>query len=204
MNAPPPEVIFPKPVIPTKLMEGDTSDDSGKGESLQQSLQCGERHIPETTESDSVDAQYPEQLKGRKRKLVEEEDAPEEPNLKHSAGSQRSEGPASFISKSPGYRKIFAQVFDLCRAARKEMLDMSNLEPHFSKILCWNPVDRLVLRTIKNELEMLLGDNYFSHDEESADLLETDDEDEGNRNSHSESSESSEPSDDFPKFIYLG
>ena len=51
---------------------------------------------------------------------------------------------------------------------------------------------------------MLLGDDYFSHDEESADLLETDDEDEGNRNSHSESSESSEPSDDFPKFIYSG
>ena len=101
----PPEVIFPKPVIPTKLMEGDTSDDSGMGESLQQSLQCGERHIPETTEtteSDSVDTQYPEQLKGRKRKLVEEEDAPEEPNLKHSIGSQRSEGPASFISKLPG------------------------------------------------------------------------------------------------------
>ena len=51
---------------------------------------------------------------------------------------------------------------------------------------------------------MLLGDDYFSQDEESTDLLETDDEDEGNRNSHSESSESSEPSDDFPKFIYLG
>ena len=84
------------------------------------------------------------------------------------------------------------------------MLDVSNLEPHFSKILCWNPVDRLILRTIKNELEMLLGDDYFSHNEESADLLETDDEDEGNRNSHSESSESSEPSDDFPKFIYSG
>ena len=116
MNAPP-EVVFPKPVIPTKLMEVDTSDDSGMGESLQQSLQCGERHIPETTEtteSDSVDAQYPEQLKGRKRKLAEEEDAPEEPNLKHSAGSERLEGPASFISKSPGYRKIFTQVFDLC------------------------------------------------------------------------------------------
>ena len=42
------------------------------------------------------------------------------------------------------------------------------------------------------------------HDEESADLLETDDEDEGNRTSHTESSESSEPSDDFPKFIYSG
>ena len=39
----PPEVIFPKPVIPSKLMEGDTSDDSGIGESLQQSLQCGEK-----------------------------------------------------------------------------------------------------------------------------------------------------------------
>ena len=51
---------------------------------------------------------------------------------------------------------------------------------------------------------MFLGDDYFSHDEESTDLLETDDEDEGNRNSHSESSESSEPSDDFPKFIYSG
>ena len=95
-------------------------------------------------------------------------------------------------------------MFDLCQAARKEMLDVSNLEPHVSKILCWNLIDRLVLRTIKNELEMLLGDNYFSHDEESEDLLETDDDD-GNKNStNSKSSESSEPSDDFPKFIYSG
>ena len=70
--------------------------------------------------------------------------------------------------------------------------------------MCWNLADRLVLRTLKNELEILLGDDYFSHDEESADLLETDDEDEWNRTSHTESSESSEPSDDFPKFIYSG
>ena len=104
----PPEVIFPKPVIPTKLMEGDTLDDSSMGESLQQSLQCGEKNIPQTTDSDSVDAEYPEQLKGRKRKLAEEEDTPEEPNMKHSAGSQRLEGPASVISRSPGYRKLFA------------------------------------------------------------------------------------------------
>ena len=51
---------------------------------------------------------------------------------------------------------------------------------------------------------MLLGDNYFSHNEESTDLLETDDDDDGNENStNSESTESSEPSDDFPKFISL-
>ena len=41
-------------------MEGDTSDDSGMGESLQQSLQCGEKNILQTTDSDSVDAEYPE------------------------------------------------------------------------------------------------------------------------------------------------
>ena len=194
----PPEVIFPKPVIPPKIMEGDTSDDSGMGESVQQSLQLEERHIPDITEKTET-----EQMKGMKRKFAEEEDAPEEPNLKHSAGAQRSEGPASFISKSPGYRKIFAEVFDLCQAARQEMLDVSNLEPHFSKILCWNPVDRLVLRSLKSELEILLGDDYLLHDEESA-HLETDDEDGGDRTSHTDSSDSSEPSDDFPKFISSG
>ena len=198
MNAPPPEVVFPKPVIPPKIMEGDTSDDSGMGESVQQSLQLEERHIPDITEKTET-----EQMKGMKRKFAEEEDAPEEPNLKHSAGAQRSEGPASFISKSPGYRKIFVEVFDLCRAARQEMLDVSNLEPHFSKILCWNLVDRLVLRSLKSELEILLGDNYLLHDEESA-HLETDDEDGGDRTSHTDSSDSSEPSDDFPKFISSG
>ena len=194
----PPEVVFPKPVIPPKIMEGDTSDDSGMGESVQQSLQLEERHIPDITEKTET-----EQMKGMKRKFAEEEDAPEEPNLKHSTGAQRSEGPASFISKSPGYRKIFAEVFDLCRAARQEMLDVSNLEPHFSKILCWNLVDRLVLRSLKSELEILLGDNYLLHDEESA-RLETDDEDGGDRTSHTDSSDSSEPSDDFPKFISSG
>ena len=83
------------------------------------------------------------------------------------------------------------------------MLDVSNLEPHFSKILCWNPVDRLVLRSLKSELEILLGDDYLLHDEESA-HLETDDEDGGDRTSHTDSSDSSEPSDDFPKFISSG
>ena len=79
------------------------------GESVQQSLQLEERHIPDITEKTET-----EQIKGMKRKFAKEEDAPEEPNLKHSAGAQRSEGPVSFISKSPGYRKIFAEVFDLC------------------------------------------------------------------------------------------
>ena len=83
------------------------------------------------------------------------------------------------------------------------MLDVSNLEPHFSKILCWNLVDRLVLRSLKSELEILLGDNYLLHDEESA-HLETDDEDGGDRTSHTDSSDSSEPSDDFRKFISSG
>ena len=167
------------------------------------------KKIPQITDSDSVDAEYPEQP-NRKRKLAQEEDTPEEPNMKrklaedeHSAGSKRSEGPASFMSRSAAYKKLFMQVFDLYQAARQEMLDVSTLEPHISKILCWNPIDRLFLRTIKNGLEMLLGDNYFSHDEESTDLLETDDDDDdGNDNStNSESTESSEPSDDFPKFI---
>ena len=91
----PPGVVFPKPVIPNKLMEGDTSDDSGIGESLQQSLQCREKNILQTTDSDSVDAEYPEQP-NMKRKLAEDE---------HSAGSKRSEGLTSFMSRSSAYKK---------------------------------------------------------------------------------------------------
>ena len=107
-------------------MEGDTLDDSSIGESLQKSLQCGEKNIPQTTDSDSVDAEYPEEP-NRKRKLAEEEDAPEEPNMKrklgedeHSAGSKRSEGPASFMSRLAAYKNSLRKCLTCAKQQDKK------------------------------------------------------------------------------------
>ena len=182
----PPAEVFPKPDIPKKLLELDTSDDSGIGD---QSLHCTEQNIPQS--SDSSSETYNHHEPAMKRKYVsdsEEENAP---------AAKRSTGPVSFTSRSPGYKRLFSRVYNLCEAAKKEMLDVSMLEPHVSRIMSWNPIDKILLRTIKNEIEMLLGDSFFSEGDEPTDIYETETESED----ISSNSQPSEPSDDFPNVI---